>query len=960
MDLLNLVNEHRYEDLFVDELFWDSGDYREPLQISLEKEDGGSEIFTLENVANAENIRVFVCDQLPSRTVQAKIAAKVAQKSTHYFVIFHDGAAQQTWRWPAQVLRGDRASVKLTSHEHTRGLLNPKLVKRLEAIRLIPGEKLSVTQMYDKIQAAFDTETADETKKASQLMVDLFESLEEAGLSENHISETLARILFVMFGDDTEMWGAGNENLFERFIEEHTAEDGSDFAERLNNLFVFLDTKPRKEYELAAEGRPAELKGFRYVNGGIFSNPQPLPASVGQKFREAVLRACRTDWADISPAIFGSMFQSVRDAATRRAMGEHYTSEKDILKTLNPLFLDDLRGVFHSARGKSDEPKRLRDLRQRLSRIKFMDPACGCGNFVIIAYRELRALELAIVASLVELGKISGNEAGFALDVASPLTPAERASLLEPMVVIDNFYGIEIDPWPAAIARTAMFLIERQSDQLMNEKFGYAPARLPIRQESHIVTADALRTDWHEVLPAGADDEVYVAGNPPFIGQANRSADQTAALKGVWGASYDGYLDFVTGWFKKSIDYFKDHESKGKEFAFVSTNSIAQGQAVPALFGHLFEAGWRLKFAYQTFPWSAEAAVHCVITGFTQNQRAKQRLWSYSFAERDSQEVEVENAINAYLLDGPNVLVRKRTQVLSPEITKVTRGSQPTDNGNLIVEVEEYEEVSQDPIAAKYLRPFRMGKELVRGLDRWCLWLVDATEEEIKSSPVMIRRVDAVRQFRLASKKLATQRKASTPHLFDENKQPLQDYVGIPRVVSEDRLYFTVAHLKPAVIAGDKVYTAIDPDGFLFAIISSSVFVTWQKAIGGRLESRLSFSNTVVWNNLPLPPVATQLRQQIIEAGKQVLEERERINREAGKTVGLATMYKPDAMPADLVAAHDSLDALVDQAFGAKQPLASNDERLHLLFAQYAKMIAAEEKAKAVAPAKKTRARASR
>lgn len=957
MDMLRLVEEHRYEELFDSKLFWDPGDYTIPLSLVIEDKTGASETFTLGNVAAYKGIRVFVCDQLPSRTVQAKIATLVGQKSTHYFLIFHDGAAHQTWRWPAHVLRGEKASIKLTSHEHVRGLQNPKLLKRLESIVVPPGENLSVTQMYDRIQAAFETETADETKKASKLMADLFESLQKAGMEEAHISETLARILFVMFGDDTEMWGTGVEGLFEKFVE-NTQEDGSDLAEKLNELFEFLNQKPTRYGALAADGKP-EFAKFKYVNGGIFADLKPLPQTVGKDFREAILRASRTDWADISPAIFGSMFQSVRDAKTRREMGEHYTSEKDILKTLNPLFLEELRGIFHEAREKSDEAARLKKLRKRIASIKFMDPACGCGNFVIIAYRELRALETAIVSRLVELGTIKSFTAGFALETNTEQAESQRVLSYEPMVSIDNFYGIEIDPWPAAIARTAMFLIERQADQLLSEKVGFIPTRLPIRQESHIRTADALLTDWHEVLPAGKGDEVYIAGNPPFIGQANRSLAQVQAMKQVWGEDYDGYLDFVTGWFKKSMDYFESLDVAGGEFAFVSTNSITQGQPVASLYSPLYAKGWDFKFAYQTFPWASDAAgkaaVHCVITGYTRDTKKKQRLFAYDSQVKETREVKVTTGINAYLLDAPRILLGKRTKQLSTILPRLTRGSQPTDGGHLIVEVYEYPGVSNDSIAAKYLRPFRMGKEVVRGLDRWCLWLVDASVQDIESSPVLRERIDAVKQTRLASKKVATQKKAMTPHLFDENRQPSIAYVGIPRVVSEDRLYYTAAHLTPDVIAGDKVYTAIDPDGFLFGIISSAMFMAWQKAIGGRLKSDLSFSNTIVWNNLPLPPVSENLRARVIEAGRGVLAAREEINTAAGKTVSLAEMYKADAMPENLVTAHDALDLVVDEAFGATKPLGSNEERLQLLFKQYAKMIVVEEKKTSASKKKTTR-----
>ncbi|MGV3245638.1 class I SAM-dependent DNA methyltransferase [Rothia sp. 11254D007CT] len=948
MSMLKLVEEHRYEELFDAELFWDPGDYAKPLEVSVEDEAGVSQAFSLENVATCRGIRVFVCAQLPSRTVQAKIATSVGQKSTHYFLIFHDGGAHQTWRWPAQVLRGDKASIKLTSHEHVRGLQNPKLLKRLESIRVTPGESLSVTQMYDRIQAAFETETADETKKASTLMVDLFEALQKAGMKENHISETLARILFVMFGDDTEMWGIGSVCLFENYILEQTAEDGSDLAVKLNELFEFLDTKPARDGALAAEGKP-EFAGFKYVNGGIFSNLKPLPGTVGKDFREAILRASRTDWSDISPAIFGSMFQSVRDAKTRRAMGEHYTSEKDILKTLNPLFLEELREVFHNARDKSDEAKRLTNLRKRIAKIKFMDPACGCGNFVIIAYRELRALETAIVSRLVEIGKISAFNAGFVLDVATQQSEKERALAYEPMVVIDNFYGIEIDPWPAAIARTAMFLIERQSDQLLAEKFGFVPTRLPIRQESHIVNADALLVDWREVLSASAEDEVYIAGNPPFLGHKERQKLSDSLFK-AWGTSKVGHLDYSTGWYIKAARFL----SRSNKFAFVSTNSVTQGMSVDKLFDPLYELGWNIDFAYRSFPWSGGAKVSCVIIGFSKGKKKKRKLfWS------DERLTEVPGIIDYLLPMPPAVRVKDRTKILSPELKKMVMGSTPLSDSlkYKLKGSEDYNnEVEKDPILLKYRKQYSGSEEFIHNVvENYCFWMDSMPkQEELDKSSILRTIIEETRKNRLLSTRKATLRASETPYAFGENRRPSNDYLAIPQTFSQNRDYMTVGYLDKNIIPSAKLFYIDGESIFDFAILSSSATLQWQIAIGGRMRDDHSFAAKVVWNTLPLPKISEELREQIVEAGRGVLAAREEINKTAGKTVSLAEMYKADAMPEVLVKAHHELDKLVDLAFGAKEPLKSNEERLKLLFEQYAKMIA-EEEAPASAQKKPTR-----
>lgn len=487
-----------------------------------------------------------------------------------------------------------------------------------------------------------------------------------------------------------------------------------------------------------------------------------------------------------------------------------------------------------------------------------------------------------------------------------------------------------------------MFLSEFQADRALARALGQVPTRLPITSVAHIVHADALTTNWRKMIPAEAT-KVFIFGNPPFLGQWTMSKAQTSAMKTVWGKDYDGYLDFVTAWFWKAVQFF-NHDFEG-EFAFVSTNSIAQGQPVPALFGPIFREGWRIKFAYHTFPWDSQApgqaAVHCVITGFTRSEDYKPRLFEYDWNAKQTREAADVKSINAYLLDAPNILVKKRSKPLA-HLPEVKFGTKPADNGNLIVEEKDYAEVSADPIAVKYLRPFRMGKELVRGLDRWCLWLEDVNPADIIKSPVLKKRIEANREWR--SKQTPTgdaYKYRDTPHLMRPNKnRPLDNYVGIPAVVSETRPFYTVAHLPAEVIAGNQLFTALDPDGFFFAIISSSMFITWQRAVGGQLKSDLRFSNTLVWNNLPLPEVAEDLRSKIIAAGQKILEVRETLAEKHGGRVSLADMYNPLAMNADLLKAHKELDRHVDKAFGAAKLCASNNKRLEILFVCYAELTA--------------------
>ena len=1000
--------EGRLGDFFTESLGWDESDLGDSSFQSVKVDDPlvPSGVLNLECVAAQSGIPVWVCrvDRIPSNTSQLEVDRTLRALSMHRLCIFvQEGVGftpRQVWRWPSA------SSSRLTRHELlvTDEAQVEALLKRCARLYLTSDDianGVSILGLLDRMRRGFDVETFYETRVASNQMAGLFESLAKAGMSDDkQISTVMARLLFLLFADDTQMWSESEDsNSFERMIR-GTHQEGTDLAQRLNELFDLLNKKPSGASAVA--DAPEYLSGFKYVNGGMFADTVPIPdemsGALAKTFRQQLLAASERDWSKVSPAIFGSMFQSVRKKETRRKMGEHYTSEEDVLKTLNPLFLDELRDKLTNAVDKSDEPTRLRNLRRELANIRFMDPACGCGNFIIIAYREMRKLELDILVRLRNLGQIDESEltslvvgkAGVSEDVR------KRARSIEPLVTIDNFYGLELDAWPASIARTAMFLVERQMDQKMMEEFGYAPVRLPLAHSAHILEGDALTEvdpdsgehvdrDWSKVLPVTAQDvasgvRVYIAGNPPFAGQGKKGAEGTEEKKAkergmrlAWGKDYAGYLDFATAWFAKAARYLKTLQEQSEilgvtevpgEFAFVSTNSIVQGKPVPSLFGPLFRDGWRLKFAYRTFPWESEAAgkaaVHCVITGFTRSEVPEKsrtvRVFDYDWSNRRTVEQEFAHSLNAYLVsDGPNVLVKDRSKPLSSNLSQVRRGNQPSDNGNLIVKVEDYPVVAADPVAARYLRPFRMGKELVQGLDRWCLWLENATEEEIASSPVLSARVAAVAEMRSQSTKKATQLKAATPHLFDENHQPTDAYVGIPRVVSELRPYYTVARLSPEVISGDKVYTAIDPDSFLFAVISSSMFITWQKAIGGRLESRLSFSNTVVWNNLPLPEVSEEQRRKVIAAGRKVLAAREAIEERAGEPVSLAKMYASLAtMDPALRAAHDELDSAVDVAFGATRRCSSEAKRLEILFERYQELTAAEEAAK---PAKKPRAR---
>ena len=835
------------------------------------------------------------------------------------------GGSIEQHEWPKHVLVSDFEYLRLTKlgvDGWTQVFTIDELPDHVDQLMFLAGQE-TITKAEEE-QASIH---------ASKIMANLYSVMLGEDADENvgddaptdpededwQVQKTsvfLTRILFLLYGDDAGLWNEAD--LFYRFVLYDTT--GDNLGAQLNMLFQVLNTPENKRARV-----PDSMAAFPYVNGSLFNDPMPMEF-FDAEMREALLSACRFHWTRISPAIFGSMFQLVKSKEARRGDGEHYTPEKNILKVIEPLFLTRLRTeAYRLIRAKNTSIADLRRFRDSLAEMIFCDPACGAGNFLIVAYRELRKIETEIIVAIRE----REGQTTASLDVS-----------LDQKLSIDQFHGFELNWWPAKIAETAMFLVDHQANRELALRIGDAPNRLPIKITAHIHHGNALAMAWDVNLPR-TSGMTYIFGNPPFIGQYTKTAEQTEDMKRVWGADYDGYLDYVTGWHAKAKDLLADRPG---EFAYVTTNSITQGQPVPALFRPLFDAGWIIKFAHRTFAWDSEApgkaAVHCVIVGFTQDESVEPQLWDYPNVKGSAVALPVEKGVNPYLIDGVNALVGKTMKPISPLLPTVVRGSQPTDGGNLIVEVDDYAAVSADPIASKYLRPFRMGKELVRGLDRWCLWMADDdfNPSDIQRSAFLNRRVSQVREVRLSSKKKSTQESASTPHLFQENRQPCDSYVGIPRVVSEARRYFTVQHLDPGIIAGDKVYTAVDPEGLLFGLISSSMFMTWQRTIGGRLKSDLSFANTLTWNTFPVPELSEKQRDAIIKAGQKVLDARA-LHPERS----LADHYNPLAMDPVLVKAHDGLDREVDKAFGAPRKLTVERQRQELLFSNYVELAGLEK-----------------
>lgn len=802
--------------------------------------------------------------------------------------------------------------------------------------------RFTIDQVPDHLEqllffAGVETLTKREQENASieaaKLMANLFNTLagenadEEVGddaptTPEDEDDEVeaasvlMTRLLFLLYGDDAGLW---EQDLFYRWIDSVASKN---IGPALDGLFEVLNTDYAARKKKYRNNLPELESKFPYVNGGVFDGTGQVGYSVPPEFKEALLDAARFRWTAISPAIFGAMFQLVKSRDARRGDGEHYTSEKNILKTLNPLFLDEYRDkADRLIANKSTTVADLRRFQQEMASNIYIDPACGAGNFLNVAYAQLRQIETDVI---VERRKREGTTTG-TLD-----------STLDQMLTIDKFYGFELNWWPAKIAETAMFLVDQQANRELAARTGQAPDRLPITITAKIVHGNALELDWNAELPV-PEGKTFVFGNPPFIGQYTKTPVQTQDMKRVWGSDYDGYLDYVTAWHAKSKDLLA---ARSGEFAYVTTNSITQGQPVPALFGPLYREGWRIKFAHRTFAWDSEApgkaAVHCVIVGFTRDQEARRRLFEYADPKAEPQPQRVSTGINAYLIDAPEVLVRKTSKPLSPMLPKVTKGSQPTEGGNLVFEAKDGTEgLDQDPVASKYLRRFVGAREMLHSIERWCLWLPEITPTDLRSSPAIKQRLNAVREERLKSPKRPTQEAANTPHLFTEIRQPDVPYLCIPRHVSENRRYWLTQRFGPEVICGDANFLAPDEDGLLFGLVSSSMFISWQRAVGGRIKSDLRFSNTLSWNTFPVPDLDDDTRRRIIDAGKKILDARsERPDQ------SLADLYDPYLMGGhkSLQKAHDQLDTVVDKLFGASRRLTSDKQRLELLFPAYQRL----------------------
>lgn len=760
--------------------------------------------------------------------------------------------------------------------------------------------------------------------KAAERMGKLHDRLRANGYSGHQLEMLLVRLLFCLFADDTTLFEP--RGSFRDFIENATKEDGSDLGAQLTMLFQVLNMPEEKRQKNLDE----LLVAFPYVNGKLFEETLPI-AACDRAMRDLLLDCCGLDWGLISPAIFGALFQCVMDeegTARRRNLGAHYTSEENILKLIKPLFLDALWEEFETAKRSANK---LFELHKKLARLKFFDPACGCGNFLVIAYRELRKLELEILRAVRQTGQ-------------------QHLNIFQLVQVdVDQFFGIEIEEFPAQIAQVALWLTDHQMNMQVSEEFGQYFRRLPLIHSAKIACGNALRMDWNDVVSAEQVD--YILGNPPFVGKQYQNPEQKADMELIFsGVKGAGVLDYVTAWYLKTVQYLRGNDKAagmldglfGKtegpgdrvKVAFVSTNSITQGEQVGVLWSELLRLGVKIHFAHRTFSWSNEArgnaAVHCVIIGFGLHDTARKTIFEYDSPKGEPHAIAAAN-INPYLLNAPDVALLSRDEPLcgAPPMYK---GNEPTDGGNLLLSSDDRAALLlKEPQAAKWIRPVLGSEEFINRRERWCLWLVGINPEELRRLPEIKKRVEAVKEMRLSSSKKATRERAKTPYLFGENRQPLSgNYLLVPSVSSELRPYIPIGFVSHETISTNLNLMVPNASLFEFGALSSLMHMAWVRSVAGRLKSDYRYSNQIVYNNFPWPDKPTEKQVAAVEQAAQAVLDARASHPESS----LADLYDPVAMPPDLRKAHQSLDKAVDAAYG-KKTFTSDAERVAFLFDLY-------------------------
>jgi len=760
--------------------------------------------------------------------------------------------------------------------------------------------------------------------RAAEKMAKIYDEIVKLNpdLTSNHnhaLNIFLTRLLFCFFAEDTGIFGG--EQLFTKTLSDGSKDDGSDLDVFLDQLFESLDREDKSTY-------PNYLHKFPYVNGKLFTEKHPIP-KMSAKIKSLMIECGNEDWKEINPDIFGSMFQAVASAEVRSGLGQHYTSVPNIMKVIEPLFFNDLKEEFEKA---FDDEKKLNKLLKRIYNIKIFDPACGSGNFLIIAYKELRKLEMEIFQRIQEvLGQTT-------------------LKIMLSNIHLNQFYGIEIDDFACEIAKLSLWLAEHQMNRKFKEQFGECNPSLPLTASGNIVCGNATRIDWGKVCPKHkfkkvseisqmtvgeasklklselcGEDEIYILGNPPYLGARLQSASQKEDMSFVFNHKLEGFnnLDYIDCWFKKAVDYILNTNAY---FAFVTTNSICQGSQVSILWQNLLQNNVEIFFAHQSFKWinnaKHNAGITCAIIGL------RNKVNSHKFIFKENVKTEVKN-INAYLIDLPNIYINKSRTTIS-NIPEMSFGNMANDGGFLILSSDERDALlKEDSKSNKYIKQFIGSAEFIRGQIRHCLWLKNHNREEINSIKTIKERIEKVRCLRSESERVATNKLANNPYEFGEIRHKETNSIIIPRHSSENREYIPMGFLDKNTIIADSALAIYDATPWVFGVLTSRMHMVWVQAVAGRLKTDYRYSAELCYNTFPFPDINENQKKKIEIHVNEILIEREN---HSEKT--MAELYDPDKMPEGLRRAHHDLDIAIELCY-KNSPFKSNEERLKHLFDRY-------------------------
>lgn len=834
--------------------------------------------------------------------------------------------------WEKTLLQAEEYIDNLLPHQKPKFimLMNFKRIQKYEVNILVSGKvkikfltevpiedlskRLNEFAFFLEFASQLETDEEKVNQEAARRIANVYDAIERKGYDSNEISILLARILFCLFAEDT---GIFERKQFENYVKSST---GKTLGNKLLELFEVLNSPVDKRKKITSE-----LEKFPYVNGGLFDSRLSKVPHTTDALRDALINCCTYDWSDISPVIFGSLFQAVMDNVERRTLGAHYTSEKNILRVLKPLFLDELQNEFENLKS-SDTA--LENFRKKISGLTFLDPACGCGNFLVVAYRELRLLDIEFLRKKEEeFKKRSKGETQVITD----------SSLIN-NIHLDNFYGYEIDPTSAMIAEVAMWLTQHQMNMRLESQFGKAVPTIPLHEAANIINENSLHINWEgkkRFVKNKGDEKVvfdYIVGNPPFIGSNIMNEKQRDSIvkvfENIQGA---GVLDYVTGWYIKAAKYIQNKKTKA---AFVSTNSIVQGEQTSILWGQMLNKyNIKIHFAHRTFKWSNEAkgnaAVYCVIIGFANFDISNKSIFDYDDIKGEPQKLKAKN-INPYLIEGKDILITKKSNPIC-KVPQIFKGNQPTDGGYLILsEDEKNEYLSKEPKGKKFIKNLVSGREFLNGINRYCFWITDSFNE-IRELPILQERIKKCKETRLKSSFADTRKLSERPYQFRDLKNP-ETFIVIPATTSENRKYIPFAFLNKDFIPSNSVYIISDANLFHFGVLMSKMHMAWVKTVCGRLESRYRYSKDIVYNNFPWPENPYNTHVKAVEiAAQKVLETRLQFPKSS-----LADLYDPHAMPPSLIKAHNELDKAVDKCYSSSS-FQNDSKRMEFLFDLYEK-----------------------